>query len=154
MALLARDARISSPYFLIRLLSFPVQCPVVFVIHLVRLWSRHSDLESIMRTLGLLLSAALLSACAYNAPVDVSPAYNVYSNYEDKLPGRYALYVDSAEAKGEGEVKGFACSAHSYPYDGEAPFSSSVVATFRNIVEEVELVAMPMDAAALSAGGY
>lgn len=107
-----------------------------------------------MKPIGFLLFATLLSACAYNAPVDVSPAYNVYSNYEDKLPGRYALYVDSAEAKGEGEIKGFACSAHSYPYDGEAPFASSVVATFRNIVEEVELVDMPMDAAALSSGGY
>ena len=58
-----------------------------------------------MRFLVITFTVLFTSACAYNTPVDVSPAYNVYSNYEDKLPGRYALYVDATETKGEGDVK-------------------------------------------------
>ncbi len=107
-----------------------------------------------MRFLVITFTVLFTSACAYNTPVDVSPAYNVYSNYEDKLPGRYALYVDAKETKGEGDVKGLGCAAHSYPYDGEAAFAASVTATFRNIVEDVEVVTVPMDASALIAGGY
>ena len=36
------------------------------------------------------------------------------------------------------------------PHDGEAAFAASVTATFRNIVEDVEVVSVPMDASALS----
>lgn len=107
-----------------------------------------------MRNAFVITVIVIMSGCAYNAPVEVSPAYNVYSNYEDKLPGRYALFVDSEKMKGEGRTRGIACSAHSYPYDGRDPFKQSVLATFRNLVEEVEFVDTPLSSESLTAQGY
>jgi hypothetical protein len=100
------------------------------------------------------VSVFITTGCAYNAPVDVTPAYNVYSNYDDKLAGRYALYVDAEEMQSEGRTRGMACAAHSYPYDGRDPFKQSVLATFQNIVEDVELVDFQLDTDALVAQGF
>ena len=99
-------------------------------------------------------SVFITTGCAYNAPVDVTPAYNVYSNYDDKLAGRYALYVEAEEMKSEGRTRGINCAAHSYPYDGRDPFRQSVLATFQNIVEEVELVDSQLDTESLAAQGF
>ncbi len=103
---------------------------------------------------AMALPLMLTVGCAYNAPIDVAPAYDVYSNYDDKLEGHYALYVDAEEMVQRAKVKGFACSAHSFPVDGEAQFETSVLRTFENLVESVEVVDRPLSQEALVSGGY
>lgn len=93
--------------------------------------------------------ALATTACAYNAPTSVAPARAVYSNYDDKVAGNYALYVDSEEMLKDVKVIGFACSAHSYPTDARAAFRRSVVGTFENLVERVEVVERPLSQTAL-----
>jgi len=95
-----------------------------------------------------------LAGCSYNAPIDVAPSYDVYSNYDNKLSGTYALYVDAEEMAEKVKVKGYNCSFHSYPVDAIDQFETSVVQTFGNLLESVQLVDSPLDREALKAQGY
>lgn len=107
-----------------------------------------------MRNLLIVLAAIGVSACTYNASAPVSPAYDVYSNYADKLPGQYALFVDSEELAGEYSVDGYACSAHSYTQDASSAFEKSVTQTFQNLVENLEVVDQPLNQTDLADRGY
>lgn len=101
--------------------------------------------------LALVGGTFCVCACSYNAPVDISPSYNVYSNYDEKLPLSIALLVDAEKMLEDVKVSGFTCSAHSYPVDARASFSSSVRRTFENLVNSVDVVDNPLTTASLSA---
>lgn len=98
--------------------------------------------------------AIVVSGCSYSSQAPVSPAYNVYSNYDDKLPGSYALYVDADAMTGTYSVQGFDCAVHRYPVDARGSFKTSVHQTFQNLVENVELVDAPLSTADLQARGH
>ena len=107
-----------------------------------------------MRTLLVGTFGIVLGACSYNASAPVSPANNVYSNYGEKIPGQYALYVDGEEFQGEFKVQGFNCSAHTYTQDARSAFRQSVVLTFGNLVENIELVERPLSRDNLKSNGF
>jgi len=100
------------------------------------------------------VAAVALGACTYQATAPISPAFDVYSNYPDKLPGNYLLYVDSDAFKGVYKVQGFVCSAHSFPLDARGSFGVSVLKTFENLIEEVRMVDTPFDRSQLAQGGH
>lgn len=102
----------------------------------------------------LALACVISVGCAYNAPVTVAPAYDVYSNYENKVPGNFALYIDSSELETVAKVQGYNCSFHSYPADATSQFSRSVHATLENLAERVELVDSPLTSESLLNRGY
>jgi hypothetical protein len=107
--------------------------------------------------LRAIASFALLSlsvGCAYNAPIDIAPSYNVYSNYDDKMSGKFALTVDASEMTKEIKPDGLGCSAHTFPVDGASAFETSVLKTFENLVEEVVLVDNPLNQASIESQGY
>lgn len=87
----------------------------------------------------------LISACSYNVTTDVNPATNIYSNYIDKIPGRFALYIDADEMIEDFKVSGYFCSAHTYPVDARSAFISSAENTIKNIIESIEIVPRPLD---------
>ena len=91
---------------------------------------------------GVLLLAT--GACAYKVPVEVSAAHNVYANYEDPVPGRFVVFVESDDMTTTARVDGFQCSAHTFPVDARTAFEKSVYSTLENLVEELELVTVPM----------
>jgi hypothetical protein len=101
----------------------------------------------------LVLTAVFITGCAHNAPVNIAPSYDVYSNYDEKLKGDYALYVDSSEMVKVVKAKGVACSAHTFPVDAEKAFAVSVMKTVENLVESVEMVDQPLDREDLVARG-
>jgi hypothetical protein len=103
--------------------------------------------------LALAASALLVTGCAYNAPVTVAPNLNVYSSYGEKLPGRYALYVDSEAYSQTVRPTGYQCSAHNFPLDMKDAFKQSVLQTMRQVVDDVEVVQSPLSSEALSRGG-
>ncbi|KKJ78720.1 hypothetical protein WH95_01170 [Kiloniella litopenaei] len=96
----------------------------------------------------------VLTACSYQATTSVSPAYNVYSSYEDKIPGSFALYVDSDEMKGTYKVRGFTCSAHKFPIDAQKSFEISVLKTTQDLFENIELVTKPLSKEQLASLNY
>lgn len=102
-----------------------------------------------------ILALLAASGCTYNASVESSPAFNVYSNYSDKVPGRFALYVgDDKTGVQEVDLLTYACSAHSYKIETGSSFSSSVHQTFENLVEELEVVELPLTAEDLRARDF
>lgn len=108
-----------------------------------------------MRFLGGAIFLFTMSGCSYHTDVNVAPAYNVYSSYEEPIPGRWALHVDS---QGLGarvvDVDGWICHAHEFPMDITLPFRKSVTETMSTLVEEIELVDSPFAMDALSRGGH
>lgn len=101
-----------------------------------------------------LMPIALAAGCSYNAPAKVSPSFNVYSNYGEKIPGRYALYVDNDKMFGTFKVSGFACSAHNYPLDARSAFSVSVQKTLEQLFDSIEVVPTKLDRTGIGAGGF
>lgn len=96
-----------------------------------------------------------VAGCAYDAPVANSPAFNVYSSYSDKIPGRFALYVDDRKIGPRvANIRTHMCSGHSFHVDTGGSFATSVHQTFRNLVEEIEVVRQPIAGADLAAGGF
>jgi len=95
-----------------------------------------------------------ISGCAYRANTKVSPALDIYSNYDNKIPGRFALYVDADDLKSDVKMTGYNCAAYSYPVDASATFTSSVKKTFENLVDEIDIVQSPLDRTQISSGGY
>lgn len=94
-----------------------------------------------------------VAGCQYKAePMSVG-AYNVYSSYGEKLPGKYLLYVDASALKKSIKPSDMNCAAHSYPLDLETGFSGSVRKTFETLVSEVEVVSQPADRADIVARG-
>ena len=80
--------------------------------------------------------------------------HNRHSNYPEKIPGSYVLHADDDALNGVYKVQGFICSAHNYPVDARGAFRVSVLKTFENLVEGVELVDTPFDRTQLAQGGH
>ncbi|TWG53549.1 hypothetical protein [Aminobacter sp. J44] len=97
--------------------------------------------------------ALFLAGCAYNAQPMAVGAYNVYSSYGDKLPGKYLLYVDGGALVRSVKPSDFNCAAHTYPLDLRSGFAGSVRKTFETLVEQLELVNAPVDRAELAGRG-
>ncbi|WP_193368317.1 hypothetical protein [Pelagibius marinus] len=96
-----------------------------------------------------------VAGCAYDAPVADSPAFNVYSSYSEKIPGRFALYVDDRKVgPTAANVRTYACSAHTFSIETGASFATSVHQTFRNLVDEIEVVHQPIAGTDLPAHGF
>jgi len=93
---------------------------------------------------SLTMALSLAAGCAYQVPTKVKPSYSVYTAYDEKLPGRAAVYVDASEARQTVKVSGFSCSAHNFPVDAESEIETAVVKTIGNLMEGVEKVDRPL----------
>lgn len=104
-------------------------------------------------TLLALSIAGALAGCAYKAePMSVG-AYNVYSSYDTKLPGKYLLYVDGSKLNKTIKPSDFNCAAHTFPLELASGFEGSVRKTFANLLENVEPVSEPVAREDLAARG-
>lgn len=104
-----------------------------------------------MKSIVAALAVLTLAGCQYKAePLSVA-AYNVYSSYGEKLPGKYLLYVDAATLNKSIKPSDLNCAAHTYPLDLRSGFSGSVRKTFETLVSELETVDHPVDRAELAA---
>ena len=97
---------------------------------------------------------AALSGCTYQVQTVSAPQLNVYSNYTDKVPGKWALVVDDGAFNQAVHSEGLACGAHSFPLDLTATFKQSAIATFQNITGDVDVLDRPIPIEGLAAGGY
>lgn len=111
-------------------------------------------MKATVTVVALAATAVVLSGCTYKATTNINPATNIYSNYSDKIAGKYALHVDAEKMAGTFKVSGYACSAHKYPVDARNAFSVSVERTLENIVDELEVVSVPLDRTGLQASEF
>lgn len=93
-----------------------------------------------MKYFTLAVSIAALAGCSYAVKPVSAPAVNVYSSYEDKIPGKWVVVVaDTSDLVREIKPSGFTCSAHKYPFDAGDSIRLSVQNTLQNVFEEIEL---------------
>lgn len=104
--------------------------------------------------LAAVVAAVSLCACTYEVKTASSPALNVYSSYDDALPGTYALLVDPEILTKKVDPKSHACSAHVYPIDARIAFKQSATETMTKLVEKLEPVEKALTAEELRAGNY
>ncbi|HET6156927.1 MAG TPA: hypothetical protein VFE34_01150 [Dongiaceae bacterium] len=104
--------------------------------------------------LTAIIAAASLCACTYDVKTTASPALNVYSSYTDKLPGSYALLVQSDILAKKVDPSSHACSANNYPIDARATFKQSATDTMAQLVEKLEPVEQALTREQLQAGNY
>lgn len=110
-------------------------------------------MSAIPKILACALLPAALQACAFQATTMSAPNLNIYSNYAVKVPGKWLISIDASQANQDVHVEGMTCAAHHYPLDFSSSFKQSVLGTFQNLADEVELVDTPPPASTLGAQG-
>lgn len=88
----------------------------------------------------LALSAALaLAGCSYSVQPLSTKAVNIYSAYENKIPGRYALLLDGSLRNVQREIvpATHICRAHRYPIMVGDSLALSVKNTLESVFEQV-----------------
>ena len=92
--------------------------------------------------------------CTYQANVQPQAAYDVYSGYDDKVVGTWALNVSGEEKlRGEADMISHPCSFHNFPFNYSSAFRDSVEATLGNLVENLDATSALPDSA-LEEGGH
>ena len=90
---------------------------------------------------AIMIAALATAGCTYQSAVSPTPVYDVYSGYDNKVPGTWGLFVaDMDRFAGEAEPASISCAAHKYPVDVGTAFNTSVVATIGNLVEDMQIV--------------
>lgn len=110
-----------------------------------------------MNTNKTILAAILfagLGGCAYQVQTISAPQLDVYSNYSDKVPGKWVLVLEDDTFSQNVHSEGLACAAHSFPLDLRGTFRQSAISTFQNIAGEVDVMDRPLPMDQLASGGY
>lgn len=95
-----------------------------------------------LRKLKFILLSLLFTViygCAYTVQSSVSPAVNIYTAYEDKIPGTVVLVLDDSINNITMEVvpSSHTCSAHKFILNLESSLALSVHKTTESIFENV-----------------
>ncbi len=101
-----------------------------------------------------LLSAFMFSACTHQATVSPAAPQAVRSDYQSKIPGRFALFVNSEKMSQPPRQKEGACGPHSVSLDAREVMKASVLASLKRVIDDVELVAARIDGSQLTRMGY
>lgn len=97
-----------------------------------------------MRNIVVVLLILLFPACSYKAPTHVNPALTIASNYQERIDGKFAIFVNAEKMRETVKVSGWVCSAHSYPINAELIFKTSTIKTFENIAGSLVVVDAPL----------
>lgn len=86
----------------------------------------------------------VLGGCTYQAQIQDAPSFNLVTNYENKIPGLWFLYIDSSGLQRPMKPSSYVCAAHKFPISASGPFESSVRLTLDNVFDRIEYVASPV----------
>lgn len=101
-----------------------------------------------------LITIALASGCTYAVKPMSAPAVNVYTSYDDKIPGRWAVVVDdSVNVRRELKASTHVCSAHTYPFEAGETLRTSIHRTMEQVFETAEPRPTPPSSSDLEAEG-
>lgn len=89
--------------------------------------------------IALTLVCATATGCTYKAPVDSIKSVNVYSAYEEKVPGNFAIIVETDESLFNKTVSpsSYQCGAHDFDLEFASSFVASVKEANAGIFESV-----------------
>lgn len=74
--------------------------------------------------------------------------------YADKVPGKWALLVDTTQATTAVDMAGLRCSQSDYPLDLSQAFQSVALQTFKSVADDVRLSDHVLSQSEFAAGGY
>lgn len=99
---------------------------------------------------------SIMSGCAYKAVPMVAPAVNIVTNFDNKVPGKWALVIseDVSQARKEVKPSSYTCSAHTYPVDAGQALESSLRKTMDAVFEATVEPANSLTIEAMKKGGY
>lgn len=102
--------------------------------------SRFDGLNGFAVVISFALFAITAGGCAYNVQPASTKAVNIYSSYENKIPGKWILVMDPSVRQVSRDVKPstYICSAHHYPVNFGDSLAVSLRQTFQALVEDVE----------------
>lgn len=92
-----------------------------------------------MKNIALIIGTAFfIHGCAYNVQPVSTKAINIYSSYESKVPGRFAIVIDDSARNINREIRSATstCSAHSYPIALGESIAISVARTLDSVFEQ------------------
>ncbi|MGP1253684.1 MAG: hypothetical protein ACTS10_04690 [Kiloniellales bacterium] len=104
-----------------------------------------------MRKAAILFTIFALTACSYNATVPVPPTEQIYSRFNENLPGRYTVFIDASAFGQQQEV---ACAVHKLTFDAREPFRKLAERTVATLVEATVPVEQPLSSTELRAQGF
>lgn len=89
--------------------------------------------------LGLAVVVVVGAGCSYKASVPAVDIANIYTSYEEKIPGTVALIVDAQEDVFDRTIKPntYTLGAHKYPIAAATAFKTSVLNTTKSVFENV-----------------
>lgn len=104
----------------------------------------------------LLGSAGLLSACVHKVTTQatVLDFSAVFSAYDSKIPGKFAVYVQTGTWSRDIYVGSWDCWTHRFSIDADDQFYDSFTQSLANMVEQAVIVPTPLSRLELSVGGF
>ena len=94
---------------------------------------------NILKILIIGFFAFSFTGCAYKVTTSSSPALDIMSDYDGKLPGEYILMIsdDLKNIKREISTTSYICTAHTYPVDVGNSIETSITTTLQDVFEEI-----------------
>lgn len=100
------------------------------------------------------LVALGLTACSHQITPTVAPAQNIYRAYDEHLPGKYALFIQTGTWSADVSVSSWTCGAHRFAFDANRAFHDAVLNTVSQIVEKADVVTSAVPQSELAGHGY
>ena len=103
--------------------------------------------EVMNRFFGVVIALVLfLGGCSYAVKPVSMPAMNIYSSYDEKIPGTWVVVIDQDMENISREIRtsSYVCSAHKYPINVGDAIATSVKRTMRSVFENtIDRTSMP-----------
>ena len=105
---------------------------------------------------SVLIAVAFLGACSHQVATTgmVLDQSQVFSPYKDKIPGSFAIYVQTGTWSRDIKVNSWTCSAHKFRIDADEQFYQSFTLSLVNLVESGTVVEQPLSQQELRDRGY
>jgi hypothetical protein len=86
-----------------------------------------------------ILFTLIMFGCSYPVATKIAPAVNIYSSYEEKIPGKVVLVINDNVKNIHIDVKpsSHICSAHTFPIDLKDTLATSIRQTMESIFSDV-----------------
>jgi hypothetical protein len=95
-----------------------------------------------------------LSACTYPVESTTTEPEKVFMAYTDRVPGKWALLIDSDKATGALVGTGIRCDQFKYPVDFTKTVARIAEATFKTVGDDIRVSDHQLTKTELASGGY
>jgi hypothetical protein len=99
-------------------------------------------------------SLLLAAGCTHQIQTTIAPDTSFYRESAEKIPGRYAIFIQSGTWGGKASVSTWQCGAHSYAFNSNYTFQQAVMGTLQRALAQPVRVQSPIAQGDLAKDGY